>query len=323
MPKKINLEAIAQRTGIKSSKIKEILWLLYQKGKIRNNEFVREIGLPKSATRMLLKNLQLLLEKPSQFVILNKEGKNFVEGKIGSLNKKLSLYEEQEKFKDQLFNLLKRYQPKRPKPKRNLDQFQAVLETVVKRALLIQARGDLEGNEILVLGDYDLTGLALALLGGARKIVVVDIDRQLLRLIEQIAQKEKLKVKCFYYDAKEPLPPALRKSFDLVFSDPPYTPNGFKLFLSRAIEAMKTNEGVLYFCYGYSSRSPERGLEVQRIMDKTGLLIEEKLSDFNVYFGAESIGSHSSLYVLRMTPKTQALIKDRFKGPIYTGQKRR
>ncbi len=224
--------------------------------------------------------------------------------------------------KEKLFYQLKRFHDQRPKPKRNLDQFPATTETVVNRAWLVREKGDLDSNEVLLLGDYDLVGLTLALLGSARRIVVVDIDRELLRLIEGIAQKEKLKIKSLYYDAKAPLLFRLKNSFDLVISDPPYTPNGLRLFLSRAVEAAK-DEGAFYFCYGYSDRARERGLEAQKIISQAGLLIEEKRPGFNIYYGAQSIGSRSSLYILKTTPKTKALIKGQFRGPIYTGKTRK
>jgi predicted methyltransferase len=141
-------------------------------------------------------------------------------------------------------------------------------------------------------------------------------------VIEKINQREKLKIKSLHYDTKASLLRGLRNSFDVVFSDPPYTPNGLRLFLSRAVEAVR-DEGVFYFCYGYTDRARERGLEAQRIISQAGILIEEKLPGFNVYYGAQSIGSRSSLYILKMTPKTKVMIKGRFKGPIYTGQKRK
>ncbi len=316
MPEKVNLKEVSRKTGLRPQKIREILWFLYQNKKTENQKLVRESGLPKSVIRDFLKDLQPLLKKPSQYVTLNQTGREFVEAEmIGSSSEKV--------LKKPLFDQLKRFFAFRSKSKRNLDQFPATLETVIKRASLIQERGDLEGKRALFLGDYDLTSIAFALFRGAEKIIVADIDRQLLRLIEKIVQKERLKIEFLYYDAKQPLPPAMKGVFDIVFSDPPYTPNGFKVFLSRAIEAVGENEATFYFCYGYSDRARERGLEAQKIISQLGLLIEEKLQDFNRYQGAESIGSRSSLYILKMTPKTKAIIKGRFKGPIYTGQKRK
>jgi predicted methyltransferase len=60
---------------------------------------------------------------------------------------------EKTSLKEKLFHQLKHFHGQRPKPKRNLDQFPATTETVINRALLIQEKGDLDGNEILLLGD--------------------------------------------------------------------------------------------------------------------------------------------------------------------------
>lgn len=321
MPEKnLDLEEISSKVGINPDKIREIFWWLYQERKIGNNELVRKSGLPKSTIQNLLKSLQPFLEKPTRFVVLNKDGQELAEAMIGQLIRKTPFSEK--RVKNDLFSQLKGYQGKRLKPKRNLDQLPTDTETILKRALFIQEKGDLREKKVLFLGDYDLTSLALALVGGAKEIVVLDIDRQLLRVIKQIAQKEKFKIKPFHYDAKQPLPRALKNSFDVIFSDPPYTPNGLRLFLARAIETAK-DDPVFYFCYGFSDRARERGLEAQKIISQSGLLIEERLKDFNLYQGAESIGSRSSLYVLKKTPKTKILIAGRFKGPIYTGIKKK
>lgn len=315
MPSKIlDLEKISSKVGLKVSKLREVLQILYRKKPIKNNDLIRETGISKSVMQDVKRALRPILRKPSQFVVLTEEGEKFVEEEIIS-----PLIEKPPVFvKEEFFDKLKYYQTRRPLPKRNLDQFPATPETVAKRGLLLQERGDLEGSNILLLGDYDLTCLVLALLGGAKRILVVDIDRQILELIKEASRKENLKIECLYYDVREVLPKALKNSFDVVFSDPPYTPGGLQLFLSRAIEAAKEN-GVLYFCYGYSRRARERGLEAQRILTQSGLLIEEKFKDFNFYLGAELIGSRSSLYILKTTPKTKILIKGRFRGPIYTG----
>jgi len=316
--KRLDLEKISSKVGVKVSDLRKVLWVLYKEKSIRNNDLIRETGIPKSVMQDIKRNLRPILKKPSQFVALIEEGEKFVEEEIIA-----PLIENSPAFVEKdIFGKLKCYQDRRSAPKRNLDQFPATLETVAKRGFLFQRRGDLEGKSILLLGDYDLTCLALAFIGGAKKILVVDIDREILGLIKEASQKENLKIESLHYDAREQLPPTLKKSFDVVFSDPPYTPNGLQLFLSRAIEAAK-EDGVLYFCYGYSQRARERGLEAQKIFTQSGLLIEEKYEDFNSYLGAESIGSRSSLYILRMTPKTKILAKGRFKGLLYTGQKRK
>ena len=74
-------------------------------------------------------------------------------------------------------------------------------------------------------------------------------------------------------------------------------------------------------CYGYTDKSAERGLKVQQIISSLGLIIQEKLRDFNEYLGAESIGSKSDLYVLQPTPKVNIRKLDIARSKFYTGQK--
>lgn len=218
----------------------------------------------------------------------------------------------------EIISLIKKYQQYRPRPKRNLDQFYATLETTAKRAILLKKNGDLEGKRLLFLGDDDLVSVTAASIGTAAEITAVDIDQRILNLINLIKRKENLQIRTSKYDAREPLPRQFRNRFDVCFFDPPYIPNGFRLFLSRAIEATRKN-GKFYFCYGYSPKSRERVLPIQEIITQARLVIEEKISGFNQYTGAASIGNQSSLYICYQTPKTKPLVQGKFKGPIYTG----
>ncbi len=74
-------------------------------------------------------------------------------------------------------------------------------------------------------------------------------------------------------------------------------------------------------CYGYTDRETERGLKIQKIITLLGLIIQEKIRDFNHYYGAESIGSKSDLYVLQPTPKVNIRKIDIARSRFYTGGK--
>jgi len=92
--------------------------------------------------------------------------------------------EQQEKFR----KILARYAKDRPPPERNLDQFWATEETVLKRVAVLGNIPNIEEKQLLFLGDDDLTSLAFTLLFRARKVTVVDIDTRLLRFLEMVAQ---------------------------------------------------------------------------------------------------------------------------------------
>lgn len=92
---------------------------------------------------------------------------------------------------------------------------------------------------------------------------------------------------------------------------------GISPFLNRGIELLyKRLQSRIYLCYGNSDRARERELEIQRLINGKGFLVKEKLAGFNKYYGAESIGSTSSLYLCDWTPKTK--IKAPINEDIYT-----
>ncbi len=95
----------------------------------------------------------------------------------------------------------------------------------------------------------------------------------------------------------------LRGRFDVVLTDPPYSPAGVGLFAARALEAMK-REARLLVAYGYPEGSPALGLKVQAELSALELVYEAVLPDFNAYDGAQAIGSRAALYVLRPTRRS-------------------
>jgi hypothetical protein len=205
--------------------------------------------------------------------------------------------------------------------KGELDQVHATLETTVARARLLVERGDVQRG-LCLLGDDDMTSVALSLLGVERPVTVIDVDQELLDLVAREAASLGGAHRSVHHDLREPLPPSLRGKFGCVFTDPPYAVEGFRLFVSRAIELLR-DDGVLYVCFGASRRAPERGLQKQRVLLEAGLWIDEALADFNAYEGADSIGARSTLFRCRQTPQTRSLASGRVGGDLYTRRRPR
>jgi predicted methyltransferase len=239
---------------------------------------------------------------------------------------------DREKLK-KLKEFLEKYKNFRPKPKREYDQFFANEETLIRRVLILENFMN-QNKEILFLGDDDLNSLALAFFHLDVKLFVVDIDKDILNFINFVSEKEKFNIETYYHDLRNPLPKDKFKKFNLIFTDPPYTPSALELWLTRCIEASLgsgTNKkrkkpevlsSKYYFvCYGYTNRETERGLKVQEIITKMGFVIQEKIRDFNNYYGAESIGSKSDLYLLQPTPKINLRKIDIERTKFYTHQK--
>ncbi len=203
----------------------------------------------------------------------------------------------------------------RPKPKRKLDQFGATEKTLTARTNLLASRGFLTDAKVLFLGDYDLTSLACASSAKNTELWALDIDTDVLKKIKET----KRGVETICHNLVNPLPQHLRSSFDTVFTDPPYTPEGVTLFLSRSLEALSRGDRArVFLCYGTSAKAPERVLAVQEEILDHGVVIEELLPNFNEYLAAKTIGNYSDLYTLRPTPKTRPLVRGEYQGKLYT-----
>jgi branched-chain polyamine synthase A-like protein len=203
-----------------------------------------------------------------------------------------------------------------PPPLAALDHVQATPETVLRRALWLDARYDLASARLLFLGDHDLTSLAVHAVCPAASLTVVDLDERVLAYLDDRGGRE---IATAHTDLRIGLPPALSGGFDLVFSDPPYTPEGMGLFATRGVQALREpSEGRLLFAYGYSPRHPALGAQVQRSLATLGLTFEAILPDFNRYFGAQAIGSAADLYVCQPTAKAKKMRGGKGKSAIYT-----
>ena len=315
----LQIKDIVKNLGLKPAQIEGLIYLLLQ-GPIDNQNLIRRTGLPKSILVDFKKAIASFLAKPSSMTALNKKGQ--------TLFRELSPqpFDWQpywvKKYPQALEKVFEKYSDQRPKTKRNWDQFCATKETVFERALLLKSRGDISDRRLLFIGDADLTSIPVAILRGAKRVFVVDIDEEVLKLIEKISKEEKLGIETLKYDIRKPLHSHLLNIFDVVFTDPPYTEGGIDLFLSRGISALEPlSMSRLYFCYGQSDRARERSLAIQKTVGKMGLLVEDKLGKFNRYFDAASIGSASALYINSVTKETKSAIQGKFTGKIYTWER--
>ncbi len=208
----------------------------------------------------------------------------------------------------------------RPSAERNYDQFLATQETVISRLKLMDYLGDLRQKKILFIGDDDFMSVITAVYGDPAEISVLEIDKRITTQIRKLSDKYNLNIKILLHDVKKNLPSEYISQFDVVFTDPPYTSNGVKLFLSRAIQTLYFHNKAarIYFCYGNSDLAREKFVEIQKIVSDSGLMIRSVIDKFNRYSGAESIGSASSLFICDTTPMSKSLVKGEFNANIYT-----
>ena len=182
----------------------------------------------------------------------------------------------------------------------NLDHVAATAETALRRALFLATRFDLGGRTVLCVGDHDLTSVALTLVVPGARAVVVDLDERVLAHIDASADRLGLDIATHSADLRLGLPPALHGVAEVVFTDPPYTPDGVELFVRRGLEGMADpRRGRVLVAYGVSETTPRLAAATQARFSRLELLVEALWPDFNRYHGAESIGAASDLYVLR------------------------
>ncbi|TDQ48526.1 bis-aminopropyl spermidine synthase family protein [Actinorugispora endophytica] len=192
-----------------------------------------------------------------------------------------------------------------PAARADLDHVAASARTALRRAVFLGARFDLDGARLLCVGDHDLTSLALTLVHPGAEAVVVDIDERMLAYIDAAADRLGLKVRCHFADLRLGLPPAVRSGSDLVFTDPPYTPEGVELFVRRGLEGLaEPRTARVLVAYGASETTPALAARTQERLTRLNLAVEAIWPDFNHYLGAEAIGAASDLYVLRATART-------------------
>ncbi|WP_159942206.1 MULTISPECIES: bis-aminopropyl spermidine synthase family protein [unclassified Nocardiopsis] len=187
----------------------------------------------------------------------------------------------------------------------DLDHVAATAETALRRALLLSTRFDLRDRTVLCVGDHDLTSVALTLVSPGSRAEVVDVDERVLAHVDALASSLGLAVRTHAADLRLGLPQAVRGCADVVFTDPPYTPEGVELFVRRGVEGMSDpRRGRVLVAYGASETTPRLAAATQARLVRMDLLVEAVWPDFNRYHGAESIGAASDLYVLRPLART-------------------
>ncbi|WP_246062152.1 bis-aminopropyl spermidine synthase family protein [Haloactinospora alba] len=202
---------------------------------------------------------------------------------------------------------LRRIVAEAPPPRTELDHVAATAETALRRGVLLDSRFALSGARLLFVGDHDLTSLATAMVCPDVEARVVDIDERTLEYIDTTAGRLGLAVRCYFADLRLDLPSSLQAGSDLVFTDPPYTPEGVETFVRRGLEGLADfRQARLLLAYGASETTPTLTAKTQTRLLRLNLAIEAMWPDFNRYTGAEAIGAASDLYVLRPTPRTPA-----------------
>ncbi|MFF8974147.1 bis-aminopropyl spermidine synthase family protein [Streptomyces sp. NPDC014995] len=207
-----------------------------------------------------------------------------------------------------------------------IDQSHCTPETKVRRVLALLTAGALPGGSLLLIGDDDLISLAVAVVGDVlgspivERVTVVDISPEILAYIRKVSAGLGTRVETVEHDLRQPLPAELHSGFDVAMTDPPYTPEGARLFLSRAVEGLRPGPAHSIF-FSFGGKSPDEMLEVQREIMALGLVTNGYIRNFNEYEGSGILGGVGFFQHL-LTSSSTASRQGDYGGPLYTGDKR-
>lgn len=172
----------------------------------------------------------------------------------------------------------------RPEALALYDQGAVTPEVSLLRVAYMYQQGDLEGRDLFLLGDDDLTSIAAALTELPRRIHVVEADERLVSFIESVAREQGWEgyLTVETYDVRTELPAHLKGRFDVFVTDPVETLEGMLLFLSRCTAALREG-GAGYFGLSRLEASAQKWREIQRGLLEMGYAITAVVPEFHEY----------------------------------------
>lgn len=190
-------------------------------------------------------------------------------------------------FRDLFCDIYRRFSSicrNRPEAIQDYDQGYVTEETTLARIAFVYQKGDLEGKEIVVLGDDDLMSIAAALTGAPQRVLALDIDKRLVDFINDVAKEEGLEnLEAIRYDLRDQLDEKYIGAFDTFLCDPAESFLGFKLFVERGISCLKGIGSSGYFGLTHAESSLHKWAQIQEFLLKSGAVITDLLDDFNRY----------------------------------------
>jgi len=326
------------REGIEG--YRSILREIYRAGTISLKDLSQKVLIPIPVLSKIVNYLIELkvLDRIPAGILYTENGMQFIESELNFYGYGLSKCDRCDSHSlyisprwDDVLDLLEESFEKRPKVDTTLDQAFATAETSLRRALLLYDKGALEGKKICLLGDDDYSSVAIALLYLGffpenpklipDEMVVIDIDNRILEGIQKTVKENSFNIKYKIWDYRTKIPEDLLNKFDTIMIDPPYTENGLRLTLSRAIDMLRIEPGREIFL-SFAHRSPVKFLKLQEIIIGMGLAIIEITPRFNTYEGASILGNQTQLLRLATTENTKSIIPPivNHEEPIYTGK---
>jgi len=306
--------AVSTRLSEGSEGVRKILRNVMKFEPVPLHELSRIVKIPVPIVSAVRRELERkgIFERKSG-IVLTEQGRCLV-GSLGIKPGGPQRLDGRYKFPDWLIPIADNFgeiQRGRPEPNYKLDQSHCNAATAVLRAAYLYDSDALEGRDIVFIGDDDLTSLAICLLSieyglDMGNIIVLDIDNRLLDFVSESAKSLDRVVNTQRYDFREGIPEDIMNGSDVFFTDPPYTINGLRLFVSRGVEVLDTGPGKMGFV-SFASKSPSETLAVHEVFSEMGLAVQEVIPSFNSYVGAQVHAGSSSLIRCLTTPRTKAV----------------
>jgi hypothetical protein len=152
-------------------------------------------------------------------------------------------------------------------------------------------------------------------------MTIFDIDPRIFAGIEEIITPFKFNAHAHLWDYRTKIPVDFIHKFDSIFVDPPYSIEGLKLVLSRAIGLLRQSPGGEVYL-SYAHRSAATTHQLQKIILDMGFSIQEIYPRFNYYEGGGILGNTGQMMRLVSTENMQPEVpsENSFENMIYTGE---
>lgn len=233
-----------------------------------------------------------LLEQMTQLKIIKLIDSKFIIPKTLENNKLNTNYISSDQVKSRLFNIDEKYKKMyefidkvikmRPKSTFIYDQRPVNIETIISRVAYVIWRGDLQNKRIVLIGDDDLTSIALAWTHLAKEITVFDIDERLLNLIKDVSKSNNLHINVVKQDLLKKLPIKYINHYDTFVTDPTPTVKPLALFTNRGLEMLINKPGKIGYISLYPSHM-DMSIDYQKILSRMNILITDLVPFFNQY----------------------------------------
>lgn len=162
-------------------------------------------------------------------------------------------------------------------------QERILLSDIVKKIKFMEERFDLQGAELIFLGDDDCASIAAALTGLPKRITVLDADNDVLSKISSVSEEKGLGIEFRRHNFMNRFPEDLKAGFDAFVTEPPEASFGLQCFISAGLCSLK-GEG----CAGYvgitrRESSGAKWLELQKKLAKSNAFVSDVLRSFQTY----------------------------------------